>query len=244
MLFFTFLKRLGSGRCLHSIDGPPNPYVTTLSLIARTLEEFDDDNLIPCYGFGDVTTRDEAVFSFFKNNQPARGLPELLLRYQQLLPSIKLSGPTSFAPLIHQAIRDVFQSGMQFHLLLIIADGQISNECIQETMNAVVLASNFPLAIAVVGVGDGPWAAMRYFDDNLPSRRWDNFQFVEFNRVNNPEVEEERREASFALNTLMEVPDQYKIASPMIGKQNMQKVQNIVRSKLRSYMLNPPYSTF
>jgi E3 ubiquitin-protein ligase RGLG len=49
----------------------------------------------------------------------------VLHRYRAIAPLQKLSGPTSFAPLIHQAIRDVVASGMQYHILLLLADGQV-----------------------------------------------------------------------------------------------------------------------
>lgn len=40
-------------RSLHAIGGTPNPYEQAISIIGRTLSPFDEDNLIPCYGFGD-----------------------------------------------------------------------------------------------------------------------------------------------------------------------------------------------
>ena len=61
-----------------------NPYEDAIRMIGRTLQAFDDDNLIPCYGFGDVTTHETHVFSFFNNDQPAKGIDEALKRYREI----------------------------------------------------------------------------------------------------------------------------------------------------------------
>ena len=42
-----------NNRSLHAITDSPNPYEKAISIIGETLAPFDDDNLIPCFGFGD-----------------------------------------------------------------------------------------------------------------------------------------------------------------------------------------------
>lgn len=37
--------------------------------------------------------------------------------------------------------------------------------------------------VLLIQVGDGPWDAMEEFDDELPQRKFDNFQFVPFHRI-------------------------------------------------------------
>lgn len=40
-------------RSLHHIGTDLNPYEQAISIIGKTLAAFDEDNLIPCFGFGD-----------------------------------------------------------------------------------------------------------------------------------------------------------------------------------------------
>lgn len=77
-----------------------NPYQHVISVLSRTLERFDDDRLIPAFGFGDKTTKDKQVFPFFPDARPCRGVDEMLQRYAEITPGVALGGPTSFAPLI------------------------------------------------------------------------------------------------------------------------------------------------
>nr|XP_043605919.1 E3 ubiquitin-protein ligase RGLG2-like [Erigeron canadensis]XP_043605920.1 E3 ubiquitin-protein ligase RGLG2-like [Erigeron canadensis] len=207
-------------RSLHHIGNERNPYEEAISIIGRTLASFDEDNLIPCFGFGDASTHDQEVFSFLPHGKFCDGFEEVLTRYRELVPQLRLAGPTSFAPVIEMAITIVEQSGGQYHVLLIIADGQVTRSVDTErgqlsqqerkTVEAIVKASEYPLSIILVGVGDGPWDMMREFDDNIPARAFDNFQFVNFTEIMSKNIDRSRKEAEFALSALMEIPSQYK----------------------------------
>ena len=54
MVFGLVGKNSFDGRNLHDLDFPTlNQYEQAISIIAQTLSGFDEDGLIPCYGFGD-----------------------------------------------------------------------------------------------------------------------------------------------------------------------------------------------
>ncbi|KAJ7970738.1 E3 ubiquitin-protein ligase RGLG2-like [Quillaja saponaria] len=207
-------------RSLHHIGDGVNPYEQAISIIGKTLAAFDDDNLIPCFGFGDATTHDQDVFSFYPDDRFCIGFEDVLSRYREIVPHLRLAGPTSFAPIIEMAMTIVEQSGGQYHVLVIIADGQVTRSVDtengrlspqeQKTVDAIVEASKLPLSIILVGVGDGPWDMMKEFDDNIPARDFDNFQFVNFTEIMSKNIPPTRKETEFALAALMEIPSQYK----------------------------------
>eukprot|EP00210_Caulerpa_lentillifera_P001960 g1881.t1 len=202
------------GKCLHSIDEKQNFYERAIYAVVKPLEPFLDNKQILAYGFGDVTTKGNGLFPFNINDVPANGLDSALVRYRQIAPRVELSGPKSFAPVIHHAIKLVIDSGLQYHILVILADGQVSSKKLEDTQDAIVAASYFPLSIIMIGVGDGPWDQMEIFDDHLPKRLFDNFQFVNFCKVMDQAsvygTDEAKINAHFAVNALMEIPDQYK----------------------------------
>jgi E3 ubiquitin-protein ligase RGLG len=197
-------KNSFNGQSLHALlPNLLNPYQDVIGIVGKTLEPFDDDKLIPAFGFGDATTTDKTVFPFFPD-RPCVGFEEVLRRYGEVVPHINMSGPTSFAPLIREAINTV-KASRSYHILVIIADGQVNN--IKETADAIVEASSYPISIIMVGVGDGPWDTMEEFDDELPARRFDNFQFVNYNQVMH---RAENREVAFSVAALQEIPEQYR----------------------------------
>ncbi|CAG9461118.1 unnamed protein product [Pedinophyceae sp. YPF-701] len=212
---------------LHDQGNPPNPYKQAISALAQTLSPFDEDQLIPVYGFGDARTHDNAVFHFNPGGRMCHGLEEILTRYSQLTPQLKFAGPTSFAPAVYEAMKIVQQSGNQYHILVILCDGGITGSGItggarwspqeEETIQAIIDASHVPLSIVAVGVGDGPWDQMEHLDDKIRNRQFDNFQFVDFVRVLKKSGGAGTTEglAGFAAHALMEVPQQFRICTSL-----------------------------
>ena len=115
-----------------------------------------------------------------------------------------MSGPTSFTPCINQAIKHFKgDDNPGYHIVLIITDGETMTA--EEDRKAFIAASSYPLSFIIVGVGDGPFNAAKEFDD-MPGRKFDNVQFVEYAKIAN---KGRHREPLFALHALMEIPEQY-----------------------------------
>ncbi|KAL5758129.1 hypothetical protein ACOSP7_020740 [Xanthoceras sorbifolium] len=252
-------------RSLHYIGYDQNPYEQAISIIGKTLSAFDEDNLIPYFGFGDTSTHDQDVFSFYPDERFCNGFEEVLSRYREIVPTLRLAGPTSFATVIEMAMTIVEQSGGYYHVLVIIADGQIIyfqdknlvtrsvdtrngqlSPQEQKTIDAIVRASEFPLSIIVVGVGDGPWDMMTEFDDNIPARAFDNFQFVNFTEIMSKYTEPSRKETEFALaafiiedfHGLSNAPDRVSLPPPMYNAPSSSSSSKPSRS--RSFQQSAP----
>ncbi|KAK6947184.1 hypothetical protein RJ641_000657 [Dillenia turbinata] len=189
-------------RSLHAIGAEPNPYEKAITIIGKTLATFDEDNLIPSFGFGDATTHDQEVLSFHSDHSPCHGFDEVLACYRQIVPNLRLSGPTSYAPIVDAAI-DIVTRSVNVH------EQELSPQE-KKTIDSIVTASFYPLSIVLVGVGDGPWEDMKKFDDKIPARDFDNFQFVNFTQImaKNGSTPDEK-EAAFAVAALMEIPIQH-----------------------------------
>jgi hypothetical protein len=230
-----------SNRCLHDllydVHRPPPPqekmnylnyYQLVIWLIVQTLSDYDTDQLIPFYRFGCTLTRNVKVL-------PARpvgdalchGFPALMGAYEELAAAIQgqrihMSGPTSFAPIINEAIRLTKEEG-GFHLLIIITDGCIDyKEDVQQTTQSILEAQKFGISIVAIKVGDGDVQLMKRFDDHLKAESkstekkflYDNFQFVDLKQTLE-EMKTDMGQLAFAIQVLKEVPTQYKKAKAL-----------------------------
>lgn len=166
------------GRSLHDLtttDG--NPYEQALMAMERTLSKLDSDNKIPFLVFGDAECSSKKTKQIPDKGVLLDGFCGVLEYYRAYAPTMKLGGPTNFAPVIDYAVQ-INQDEGGHHILFILTDGQVVNK--RDTERAIVQASSHALSIVVIGVGDGPFDTMNDYDDGLTERRFDNLQFVQW----------------------------------------------------------------
>lgn len=203
---------------LHSLKDYPNPYQETIEVIYRHLEEYIEKPVY-VYGFGDKNTTSNSTFNIKSDGTPCNSLNEIIVSYNRLLQSdVEFSGPTSFAPIINKTINLIEnKDSLKYHLLVIICDGCVLNECTEDTIESIITASNYPLSIICIGVGKGPWNKMELLDNNVEERNFDNFHFVNLHELKM----KYGYKNMWATHMMMELPYQCKyIKDNILNKKN------------------------
>lgn len=120
-----------------------------------------------------------------------------------------MSGPTVFAEVINyaaatarskqEASRNIGQQS--YKVLLILTDGAVTD--VEETKQVIYAASDAPLSIVIVGIGNADFTCMQELDDFLASvtQQRDIVQFVQFSH-------HAHDKSSLTRATLEEIPDQ------------------------------------
>lgn len=200
-----------AGRSLHDLTYTrDNPYMAVMKVAIKFFQR-DLDSNIPLSYFGSVQANQLGGVQTVK---VCRGIDDLVNTYRASIPYQTLSGPTTFIPLIREAVERC-KSTKKYHILLIVTDGAVQDE--EKHYKALTEASHYPLSIVCVGVGDGPWDMMNRFDDRMPKGKvFDNFQFVSFPDIAKKEATVAMQE-EFFFQAFMEVPMQYEFIKKKLG---------------------------
>ncbi|TVU19126.1 hypothetical protein EJB05_35260, partial [Eragrostis curvula] len=156
---------------LHYIDpsGRPNSYQQAIQGVGEVLQFYDSDKRFPAWGFGAKTQMHVSHcfnLNTATNDCEVVGVDGIMSAYTSALYSVSLSGPTMFGPVINKAAEIASHSlqygNNKYFVLLIITDGVLTD--IQETKDCIVRASDLPLSILIVGVGNADFKQMEILD--------------------------------------------------------------------------------
>jgi hypothetical protein len=161
-----------SSDSLHYIDpsGRLNAYQKAIIEVGEVIQFYDADRNFPAWGFGGKTPNGVISHCFNLNGNPNSsevvGVEGIMDAYKYALHSSTLSGPTLFGQVINKAAEIAGQSlsynRNKYFVLLIITDGVLTD--LQETKDALVRASDLPLSILIVGVGNADFSQMEILD--------------------------------------------------------------------------------
>eukprot|EP01120_Amphizonella_sp_Union-15-10_P003906 TRINITY_DN1435_c0_g1_i1.p1 TRINITY_DN1435_c0_g1~~TRINITY_DN1435_c0_g1_i1.p1 ORF type:complete len:384 (+),score=83.86 TRINITY_DN1435_c0_g1_i1:34-1152(+) len=199
----------------------PNEYAKAIISVGEILTAYDNDKMIPVYGFG-AKLHNGSVSHCFSLNQllggssdEVFGVKGILDVYHRSLDVVKLHGPTNFSTIIQKAasLAENFDSTkhdlQRYTILLIITDGEISD--LSATVDIIIRASHLPMSIVIVGVGNANFGMMEELDSDdsllkgkggLTAER-DIVQFVPFRNYTNQHY------SRLAADTLAEIPGQF-----------------------------------
>lgn len=156
---------------LHYIDptGRLNAYQSAICAVGEVLEYYDTDKRFSVWGFGGRPSLEVPVshcFNLSGHAEEVFGIAGILEAYSQGIHRVRLAGPTIFGPVIEKATSIAKQAcelkQKKYYVLLIITDGVITD--LQESINALVNASGFPMSVLIVGVGGADFSEMEHLD--------------------------------------------------------------------------------
>ncbi|KAK1360336.1 putative C2 domain, von Willebrand factor, type A, copine, protein BONZAI [Heracleum sosnowskyi] len=157
---------------LHYIDpsGRLNAYQQAIIEVGDVIQFYDSDRRFPAWGFGGKTHDGLISHCFNLNGSPSgfevEGVEGIMAAYASALQNVTLSGPTLFSQVINRAADLAGQSlsynSSKYFVLLIITDGVLTD--LQETKDAIIKASDLPLSILIVGVGNADFKQMEILD--------------------------------------------------------------------------------
>lgn len=196
-------------RSLHDIT-QETPYEKVCRLLIPVITSFDSDSIIPAIRFGCNVSKDQTVCSLNPHSKSpeCQGFADVLHNYREAVRTVKLSGPTSLSPVIRYAINIVNHSH-EYHILIILTDGDPISSVVDA--DTIADASNYPLSIVTVGLGDGPFKVLQSFDTQYYSRRFDNFHFINFTELEVKFAKHDRPDLMLATELFSEVPRQYQM---------------------------------
>ena len=177
-------KKTFCGKSLHNLETwVENPYQKVVKFLGETLEPFNNNT-----------------------NGKFIGYRELLITYK-IQKKKKLKDTMSYSTIVKDCISSMKSNCFRVLVIITCQQNFIRNFEFSEAVSNA--SEKHPLAIIVVGVGDGPWdKELEYVNYE---GRFDNFTFVNYNKI--VKIAKKlgvKPDIIFAFKALREIPNQFK----------------------------------
>ncbi|KAF3571655.1 hypothetical protein F2Q69_00063657 [Brassica cretica] len=138
--------------------------------VGEVIQFYDSDRRFPAWGFGGRTADGHVSHAFNLNGalygDEVVGVEGIMSAYSSALANVALAGPTLFSHVVdkaaHTASQSLSQNSPKYFVLLIITDGVLTD--MAGTIDALVRASDLPLSVLIVGVGNTDFTQMEILD--------------------------------------------------------------------------------
>mmetsp|Transcript_17172 Transcript_17172/g.25380 ORF Transcript_17172/g.25380 Transcript_17172/m.25380 type:complete len:602 (-) Transcript_17172:792-2597(-) len=166
-----------------------NDYQKAIFAVGSILAKYDSDGMVPTWGFG--AKYGPKVRHCFQcgDEVEVKGVQGILDAYQGVFTTtLTMSYPTDFTEVVRTAAsyaqheQEVAEqeSNLSYTILLILTAGNITNKL--ETKQELIEASDTPLSIVIVGIGENNFESMEFLDEhNEIEGGRDITKFVRFN---------------------------------------------------------------
>ena len=174
-------KSYGCG--MHDGRRPETPYETVLKAFVPLLERFNYRKIVGLYRMGCSESKDKHAIPFLlprEQTEQFMGLHEVLTVYREALTFVQMSEPGSVGCCVKKAVEisqtfQYYQQQCQVVALVIVNKDSSS----YKDFEALCAASNYPISVIVVALGDGPFKQLSEFE-SMKGRAFLNYQFVNF----------------------------------------------------------------
>jgi hypothetical protein len=166
-----------SRKSLHRLAQPGEPmndYEKAITSVGSVIEAYSTSRQFGVYGFGakikqpdGSLTPTQHCFPIYGGESLVTGVGGVIRAYHDCLTVVSLSGPTNFRPLVDNGgylatTKGCTQENQNYVVMLILTDGVIDDK--EETIQAIIRASNTPMSIIIVGIGSEDFSAMAELD--------------------------------------------------------------------------------
>jgi len=158
------------------------PFEKVVEIFSKSLDHFSQDNYVYSFGFND------SIFPLKKSSLneelPCIRYEDVQETYENFIKKgiyeLNTSNKINLAPIIYKAL-EIVKRENSYHLLCVVITGNVSDK--KEAIEAIEIASRYPLNIVCVGVGRGPWKKMNKMSKKLPVRNFENFHFFKYHKI-------------------------------------------------------------